>query len=510
MSNIKLASANIFERFQTSYKNQLDKTFLALPQGQNYSFGDIDELSGRIATQLLTLDVLPDDRVLAQTDKTPATLALYLATLRIGAIFVPLNTAYTNSEIAYFMGDAQPKIFFCNAPQYDNLKLIAEQQGVAHTYILGNTEKKHFWKKACGCSPYTEVIPRDPLDIAAFLYTSGTTGHPKAAMLSHENLSSNALTLHSLWQFQPNDVLLHALPIFHVHGLFVALHCALLNASTLVYLPKYQPQAVRNALKQATVMMGVPTYYKRLLDIPEFNQDDCKNLRLFISGSAPMTEQLHQEWTKRTGTQILERYGMTEAGMISSNPYQGERIAGTVGYSLPQVQVRIADKKGNALAHDQVGVIETKGPNLFKGYWNMPEKTAQEFRSDGFFITGDLGRMAQDGRISILGREKDLIISGGYNIYPKEIEKLLDQHPDIEESVVIGAPQSDLGECVIALVVTNSERHIDAQNIEQFISSKLAKFKQPKKYLYIDELPKNAMGKVQKNILRQRYADTFQ
>ena len=510
MSNIELASANIFERFQASYKNQLDKIFLALPQGQNYRFGDINDLSGRIAAQLMALDVLPGDRVLAQTDKTPVTLALYLATLRIGAIFVPLHTAYTNSEVAYFIDDAQPKVFFCNAHQYNDLKRIAEQKGVTNTCILGNTEKEHFWKKAYECAPYTDVIPREPSDIAAFLYTSGTTGHPKAAMLSHDNLSSNALTLHNLWQFQPNDVLLHALPIFHVHGLFVALHCALLNASTVIYLPKYQPQAVRKALKHATVMMGVPTYYKRLLDIPEFNQDDCKNLRLFISGSAPMTEQLHQEWTKRTDTQILERYGMTEAGMISSNPYQGERIAGTVGYALPQVQVRIADEKGNELARGQVGVIETKGPNLFQGYWNMPEKTAQEFRSDGFFITGDLGRMAEDGRISILGREKDLIISGGYNIYPKEIEKILDQHPDIEESAVIGVPQSDLGECVIAIIVTKSKKHLETQSIEPLISSKLAKFKQPKKYFYIDELPKNAMGKVQKNILRQSYINTFQ
>ena len=305
MSNIKLASANIFERFQTSYKNQLDKTFLALPQGQNYRFGDINDLSGRIAAQLMALDVLPGDRVLAQTDKTPVTLALYLATLRIGAIFVPLHTAYTNSEVAYFIDDAQPKVFFCNAHQYNDLKRIAEQKGVTNTCILGNTEKEHFWKKAYGCAPYTDVIPREPSDIAAFLYTSGTTGHPKAAMLSHDNLSSNALTLHNLWQFQPNDVLLHALPIFHVHGLFVALHCALLNASTVIYLPKYQPQAVRKALKHATVMMGVPTYYKRLLDIPEFNQEDCKNLRLFISGSAPMTEQLHQEWTKRTDLSLI-------------------------------------------------------------------------------------------------------------------------------------------------------------------------------------------------------------
>lgn len=501
-------SSNLFELFQKKYLPHLDKTFLELPNGSCYSFGEIDELSARMAARLKEEGLVVGDRLVAQVDKTPAAVALYLATLRIGGIFVPLNTAYTSSEVEYFLGDATPRLFFCRAQSLISLSEIASSQGVSKTIVLGNSDSESFWAESCATTPLMDIEPRSEIDLASFLYTSGTTGRSKGAMLSHGNLASNATTLHQLWQFQPEDVLLHALPIFHIHGLFVALHCALLNASKVIFLPSFNVTEIIKGMRgEATVLMGVPTFYSRLLDNSDFCSEDCKNMRLFISGSAPMTEQVHKAWTDKTGHKILERYGMTEAGMITSNPYDGDRIPGTVGYTLPGVEVRVADDQGNEIKRGEIGTIEVRGPNIFQGYWQMPEKTAEEFRQDGFFITGDLGIMDKKGRVSIVGRGKDLIISGGYNIYPKEIEVILDEHTDVLESAVIGIPNSDFGESVVAIVVAESGKKPTEEALKSYLSEKLARFKQPKTIVFVEELPRNTMGKVQKNVLRELYSD---
>lgn len=503
-------SSNLFELFQNRYSGHLKDTFLALPNGENYSFEEIDDLSARMAGLLVEENVVPGDRVVLQTDKSAATVALYLAVLRVGAIFVPLNTAYTASEIDYFLGDAKPKLFFCQELNLASLEVVASGCGVSRTLVLGTNAEEYFWEKSLNTAPLEDVVPRDSEDLAAFLYTSGTTGRSKGAMLSHKNLISNAQTLHQLWEFKTGDVLLHALPIFHIHGLFVALHCALLNASKVLFLPSFEVSEVLEALRSGTtVMMGVPTFYTRLLASSDFSSEDCAKVRVFISGSAPMTEQVHQEWTDKTEHKILERYGMTEAGMITSNPYLGDRVPGTVGYALPGVEVRIADSTGAKLSPGEIGVIEVKGPNIFLGYWQMPEKTAEEFREDGFFITGDVGVMDDDGRVSIVGREKDLIISGGYNVYPKEIEVLLDEQDLVSESAVIGVPHQDFGESVVAVVVAKPGAELQENELLSAISGHLARFKQPKKVYFVNELPRNTMGKVQKNLLRKEYENTY-
>lgn len=503
-------SSNLFKLFQNRYSGHLKDTFLALPNGENYSFEEIDDLSARMAGLLVEEKVVPGDRVVLQTDKSAATVALYLAVLRVGAIFVPLNTAYTASEIDYFLGDAKPKLFFCQELNLASLEIVASGCGVSRTLVLGTNAEEHFWEKSLNTAPLEDVVPRDSEDLAAFLYTSGTTGRSKGAMLSHKNLISNAQTLHQIWQFNTGDVLLHALPIYHIHGLFVALHCALLNASKVLFLPSFEVSEVLKALRNGTtVMMGVPTFYTRLLASSDFSSQDCAKVRVFISGSAPMTEQVHQEWTDKTEHKILERYGMTEAGMITSNPYKGDRVPGTVGYALPGVEVRIADSTGAKLIPGEIGVIEVKGPNIFQGYWQMPEKTAEEFREDGFFITGDVGVMDDDGRVSIVGREKDLIISGGYNVYPKEIEVLLDEQDLVSESAVIGVPHSDFGESVVAVVVAKPGAELHENELLSAISIHLARFKQPKKIYFVSELPRNTMGKVQKNLLRKEYENTY-
>ena len=500
-------SSNLFELFQERYATKLDKTFLEIPGGKSYSFGEIDDLSARMAAKLLENGLKVGDRVVAQVDKTPGAVALYLAVLRSGGIFVPLNTAYTATEVEYFLGDAKPSLFFCGLENLADLSEIAQAQGVSKTILLGNNETEAFWGEALQTDPKTEIAPRSDSDLASFLYTSGTTGRSKGAMLSHENLASNALTLHELWQFEPEDVLLHALPIFHIHGLFVALHCALLNASKVIFLPTFDVSEILRGMRgEASVLMGVPTFYSRLLASPDFQSDDCKGMRLFISGSAPMTEQVHKAWTNKTGHKILERYGMTEAGMITSNPYEGERVPGTVGFALPGVEVRIADEHGKEVTQGDIGCIEVRGPNIFQGYWQMPEKTAEEIRDDGYFITGDLGIMDENGRVSIVGRGKDLIISGGYNIYPKEIEVILDEHPCVLESAVIGVPHSDFGEAVFAVVVPQSGTEVSEEELKEFLREKMARFKQPKTIVLVEELPRNTMGKVQKNLLREQFA----
>jgi malonyl-CoA/methylmalonyl-CoA synthetase len=456
------------------------------------SYDALDDRVSAVAAVLIAAGGAPGERLVARVEKSAEAVLLYLACLKAGLIYVPLNTAYTPAEVGYFLGDAEPAIFVCDPGREAGLAEVAA--GVPVTLTLGAQGEGSLFARVGGETCPT--VARGADDIACILYTSGTTGRSKGAMLSHRNLSSNALTLKALWGWREGDVLIHALPIYHVHGLFVALHGALLNGSPMLFHRKFDAAAVLADLPGATVMMGVPTFYTRLLELPGLTRDGCANMRLFISGSAPLLAATFAAFEERTGHRILERYGMTEAGMITSNPYEGERIAGTVGYALPDVDVRIDG-----------GVLEIKGPNLFRGYWRMPEKTAEEHRADGWFITGDIATIAADGRVSIVGRAKDLIISGGFNVYPKEIELLVDMLPGVAESAVIGVPHGDLGEAVVAVVV--AEAGFDEAGALAALSDQLARFKTPRRIVILDQLPRNAMGKVQKALLRERFADLF-
>jgi len=499
-------NSNLYLLFSEAISASDDIDFLHVPHGPSLKYRDTDEASGRFHSTLASLGVTKGDRVVVQVGKSIESVLLYLACLRIGAIYIPLNTAYTPAEVSYFIDDAEPRVFICDPLAHTSLGSVLHEK-VAHILTLSANGTGSLVDLYNEKDAVNDIVDCSAEDLAAILYTSGTTGRSKGAMLSHSNLSSNAQVLHQYWQFQHGDILLHALPIFHVHGLFVALHCALLNGSTIYFLPHFDADTVLQQLPTSTVMMGVPTFYTRLLDRPDFTRDLCDNMRLFISGSAPLLAETHVEFEQRTGHRILERYGMTETGMITSNPYDGERIAGTVGYALPGESVRIADDEGNEIARGETGVLEVKGPNVFQGYWRMPEKTRDEFREDGWFITGDLATMSDDGRVTIVGREKDLIISGGYNIYPKEIELAIDECDGVKESAVIGTPHADFGEGVVAVVVTEDGVEIDESDILETLSGQLARFKQPKRIFFVDELPRNTMGKVQKNTLREDYQD---
>ena len=501
---------NICELFRARYEQCPEKPFLVAPDVEPCTFAAMHQLAGQFARSLRDRGVEPGDRVVVQVDKSIAAVALYLGVLRIGAVFVPLNTAYTDAEVTYFLRDAQPALYVYRAGRDADAKAAAGQAGVTEIMALGTDPGDGEWARVRSLDSVADIAVCDKDALAAFLYTSGTTGRSKGAMLSHGNLSANALALHALWRFVPDDVLIHALPIFHVHGLFVALHTALLNASTVFFHPTFRPAAVIDAMRDGgTVLMGVPTFYTRLLEQDEFSAEDCRGMRLFVSGSAPMTEQTHAAWFERTGHRILERYGMTEAGMITSNPCDGERVPGTVGFALPGTEVRVCDDGGRTVPRGEVGVLEVRGPGVFSGYWRMPEKTAAEFRGDGYFITGDLATMDAEGRVSIVGRGKDLIISGGYNVYPKEVELLLDNIDGIVESAVIGLPHADFGEAVAAVVVCDENASLDEQGLRSLLKDRLARFKQPRRVFQVDELPRNTMGKVQKNVLRDTYADTF-
>ena len=450
-----------------------------------------------MAVVLKAHGIYKGDRVLVQGEKSMDGVCLYLACLRIGAIYLPLNPAYTPREVDYFIGDARPALLVLAPETIENFK----------SHNITSLTLDRLTIKAKKSEPHHPITKMKDDDLAAILYTSGTTGKPKGAMLSHRNLASNALTLYDLWHWHQDDILLHALPIFHVHGLFVALHCALLGGSTVWFLPRLDVEALIRLIPKSTVLMGVPTFYTRLLDHDDFTRELSQNIRVFISGSAPLLPETFHQFEAVTGQRILERYGMTEGGMVTSNPYEGPRVAGTVGQALPGVEVRIVDEKGRQVAPGDIGGLEYKGPNLFQGYWEMPEKTAQEMRPDGFFISGDMAMCDAEGRISIVGRAKDLIISGGLNIYPKEIESLLDLLPDVLESAVIGCPHPDLGEAVIAVIVPEDGKSPSEQIILDQLSDQLARFKHPRKIIFQDALPRNTMGKVQKNVLRQNYSD---
>ena len=474
----------------------------------DWRFGDLSRLCGRLAGKLIELGVDPGDRVLVQVDKSPEAVALYLACLQIGAVFVPINTAYTDPEVDYFLADAKPRLFVCRADDEDRFAQRVSANGDSVQLRSLSACGTGSLLEAMPEQPRSDVCPRQAQDLAAILYTSGTTGRSKGAMLSHANLAVSAVMLIDAWGWRSDDVLLHALPIFHVHGLFVALHCALLSGTRMIFHKSFQAQAMVAALPQATVMMGVPTFYTRMLSEDGLTAERCASMRLFISGSAPLTEQTFAQWQDRTGHHILERYGMSETMMNTSNPLQGERVPGTVGFPLPGVQVRVADEDGNQLPAGEVGTLEVKGPNVFSGYWQMPEKTAAEFRSDGFFITGDLASIDGNGRVTLVGRAKDLVISGGFNVYPKEVETLIDALPGVRESAVIGVPHADFGEAVVAVVVPENAP-VSESDVTAALAGQLARFKQPKKICNLESLPRNAMGKVQKKQLRETFSDLF-
>lgn len=481
--------------------------FLILPDGTRLSHAEFGALAARYAGALVESGLEPGDRVALQLDKSPQTLAVIAGAIRAGVVFLPLNTAYTPAEVSYFVADAGAKLLLCDGRSEAALAPVARAAGASLATV--NADGNGSLAAAARASAPGPVAARGRDDLAALLYTSGTTGRSKGAMMSHGNLLSNAEVLVNFWRFTDRDVLLHALPIFHTHGLFVATNVALLAGCPLIFLPKFDADQVIRFLPEATAMMGVPTFYTRLLEDPRLNRELVASVRLFISGSAPLLAETHRAWEARTGHRILERYGMTETNMNTSNPYEGERRAGTVGLPLPGVELKVCDGQGREVPRGEIGTIEVRGPNVFRGYWNMPEKTAEELRPDGFFITGDLGFVDADGYVTIVGRGKDLIITGGFNVYPKEVELAIDALPGVLESAVIGVPHPDFGEGVVAVVVPETDAALEEAAIRAALSGTLAKFKQPKVVAFRASLPRNTMGKVQKTVLREEFRDIF-
>lgn len=482
-----------------------EKLFLQDAAGGRITYGDMLSRSARIANVLAQRGVKPGDRVAVQVEKGVENLLLYLATLRAGAVYLPLNTAYTLAELDYFIGDAEPALVVCDPAKRDGVLEICRKRGVGAVETLDAKGAGSLTDAAANASTDFADVARTDDDLAAILYTSGTTGRSKGAMLTHRNLASNAQTLKQYWRFTDKDVLLHALPIYHTHGLFVASNTVMLAGGSMIFLPKFDADQVMSLLPQATSMMGVPTFYTRLLKHPGLTKAACAHMRLFTSGSAPLLAETHIEFQAKTGLSILERYGMTETNMNTSNPYDGERIAGTVGFPLPGVDLRIADPEtGKELPQGEIGGIEVRGPNVFSGYWRMPDKTKAEFRADGFFITGDVGKIDAKGYVHIVGRAKDLVITGGFNVYPVEVEAEIDAIPGVVESAVIGCPHPDFGEGVTAVVVCKPGADLSEKAIIAELESRLAKFKLPKRVIFVDDLPRNTMGKVQKNVLREQ------
>lgn len=483
--------------------------FILRPGQSPIGYGRAFERTARVANALVELGLRPGDRVAVQVEKSAEAILLYLGCLRAGLVFLPLNTAYKLAELEYFIGDASPGLVVTNSANAAELSKICSKLGVDQFETLNADGSGSFFELVNRQSPRHSPVERSDDDLAALLYTSGTTGRSKGAMLTHGNLASNCIELKTLWQFSEKDVLLHALPIFHTHGLFVALNVTLCAGSSVLLISAFNAAEVVNLLPQVTCLMGVPTFYTRLLHEESLNRESTANIRLFVSGSAPLLAETHVEWEHRTGHAILERYGMTETNMNASNPYSGARRAGTVGLPLPGVEIRIADEKEQAVAQGEVGMIQIRGPNVFKGYWNMPAKTAEEFTADGYFISGDLGKFDGEGYLSIVGRAKDLIISGGYNVYPKEVEIELDLIPGVLESAVVGLPHPDFGEGVVAVVVPTAEGAAQEKEIIEVLKRRLATYKLPKRVFCVNELPRNTMGKVQKNLLRERYLGEF-
>ncbi|MDQ0347405.1 malonate--CoA ligase [Ancylobacter vacuolatus] len=485
------------------------RRFAETADGVALTYAEFERRTAQVANALVALGLKPGDRVAVQVEKSLEAVFAYLGTVRAGGVFLPLNTAYTPPEVEYFLGDAEPAIFVCDPATEATLSPIARAKGVAQIVTLDAAGQGTLRAAADACRTSFANVPRGPDDLAALLYTSGTTGRSKGAMLTHANLASNAQALVETWRFTADDVLIHALPIFHTHGLFVAINVVLAAGASMIFLPKFDPERILSLMGRASVLMGVPTFYTRLLKAPGLTREATAGMRLFISGSAPLLAETHRDWRARTGHAILERYGMTETGMNTSNPYADERIAGTVGFPLPGVELRIVSpESGEVLGTDEIGMIELRGPNVFKGYWRMPEKTAAEFH-DGWFVTGDLGRVGPAGYVEIVGRGKDLVITGGYNVYPKEIETEIDALPGVIESAVIGLPHPDFGEGVTAVVVARPDAALDEQAVLEALEGRLARYKSPKRVIFLDDLPRNTMGKVQKNLLREQYQGLY-
>jgi len=496
-------NANLYDLFERHFPDALEQPFLIVPHASAVSYGDLAAMSARMAHALTAAGCTPGDRVAVQVDKHWHVLALYLACLRAGLVYLPLNTAYQKSELAYFFADAKPRVIVCNN---DHLGIVAALGGDATVLTIEEAVDR-----ARTCEAGFATVHRAPDDLATILYTSGTTGRSKGAMITHRNLASNATTLVDAWGFTRDDVLLHALPIFHVHGLFVATHCALLAGARMVWLPKFDAHEVVSLLPRATVMMGVPTFYTRLLSEPSFTRDACSSIRLFVSGSAPLLAETFEAFRERTGHAILERYGMTEAGMITSNPLAGPRVGGTVGKPLHGIDVRVVDDRGETVGPGVIGDVQVRGPNIFAGYWQMPDKTREEFTVDGYFKTGDVGEWVPDapahGYLRLVGRAKDLIICGGLNVYPKEIEERIDQMDGVVESAVVAMPDPDFGEVVAAFVVRKPGCSLSGTDIIKRLKAEIAAFKVPKRVEFADALPRNAMGKVQKAALREKLVE---
>ncbi|MEY2770678.1 MAG: Long-chain-fatty-acid--CoA ligase [Pseudomonadota bacterium] len=512
-----MSNDNLFAVLRAAFPADLDTVAVQTDEGLAYSWRDLDRASAMMANLLDSLELPPSSRIAVQVEKSVEAMMLYLATLRAGHVFLPLNTAYQSAEIDYFVGNAEPAVVVCSPANFGWVSKIAFRAGTRHVFTLGDARNGSLLERAAHQSDQHTPARRGRDDLAAILYTSGTTGRSKGAMLSHGNLSSNAIMLKDYWGWRPGDVLIHALPIFHVHGLFVAIHAALLNGSKMIWMGKFDPRRVIARLPEATVFMGVPTLYVRMLAEPTLTPAACQHMRLFISGSAPLLIETFADWQARTGHTILERYGMSETIMLTSNPYQAdaryagqtERRGGTVGFALPGVQLRVQDDAGQPVPVGEIGGIQVKGPNVFAGYWRMPEKTAEEFTADGFFKTGDVGRQDERGYVTIVGRSKDLIISGGYNVYPAEIEGYINEMQGVAESAVVGVPHPDFGEVGVAVVIAKPGVSLQPEAIIAELKAKLANFKIPKKCVVVSELPRNTMGKVQKNLLRDQYRASF-
>ena len=516
-----MSNQNLFAALRDAFPADLDtiavETADAGAPALRYSWRDLDRATAMIANLLQSLDIPGGSRIAVQVEKSVEAMMLYLATLRAGYVFLPLNTAYLSAEIEYFIGNAEPAVVVCSPRNFGWVSKIAFNAGTKHVFTLGDDRTGSLLERAAHCSDrQVPAVKRDG-DLAAILYTSGTTGRSKGAMLSHGNMRSNAVMLQDYWGWRPGDVLIHALPIFHVHGLFVAIHAALLNGSKMIWLGKFDPRFVIDKMPEATVFMGVPTLYVRLLAEPALTREAARHMRLFIAGSAPLLIETFTEWQQRTGHTILERYGMSETIMLTSNPYaadprygnQSERRGGTVGFPLPGVGLRVRSDDGLEVPVGEIGGIQVKGPNVFSGYWRMPEKTAEEFTADGFFKTGDVGRIDERGYVTIVGRSKDLIISGGYNVYPAEIEGTINEMPGVAESALVGVPHPDFGEVGVAVVIAKPGATVLPEAVIADLKSRLANFKIPKRCFVVAELPRNTMGKVQKNLLRNQYAGLF-
>ena len=508
---------NLFVALRDAFPADLDRSAVETDNGLVYTWRDLDRATAMMANLLDSLDLPPASRIAVQVEKSVEAMVLYLATLRAGHVFLPLNTAYQSGEIEYFIGNAEPAVVVCSPKNHGWVSKIAFTAGTQYVFTLGDDRTGSLLERAAHHSDRHSPAVRSDDDLAAILYTSGTTGRSKGAMLTHGNMRSNAVMLREYWQWQPDDVLIHALPIFHVHGLFVAIHGALINGSKMIWLGKFDPKLAISKFPEATVFMGVPTLYVRMLAEPSLTKAQAAHMRLFISGSAPLLIETFSDWQARTGHTILERYGMSETVMLTSNPcgpdprYGGatERRGGTVGFPLPGVDLRIVDDAGQPVPMGEIGGIQVRGPNVFKGYWRMPEKTAEEFTADGFFKTGDVGRQDADGYVTIVGRSKDLIISGGYNVYPAEIEGAINEMPGVAESAVVGVPHPDFGEVGVAVVIAKAGATVDPERVIAELKAKLANFKIPKRCVLVAELPRNTMGKVQKNLLREQYKGSF-